>query len=69
MQNAFCHPQPEYIIVDGISSLFEKKENSSGKIFTQAEDFTIPSNSKGDSKFMSIAAASVLAKTYRVMNT
>ncbi|TDE06177.1 ribonuclease HII [Flavobacterium hiemivividum] len=65
-------PQPEYIIVDGNSPFIRKKGiiKSSGKIFTPAEIeilTSIPSSSivKGDSKFMSIAAASVLAKTYR----
>jgi ribonuclease HII len=65
-------PQPEYIIVDGNSPFIRKKgiKNSSGKIFTPAEiDIlsSIPNSSiiKGDAKFMSIAAASVLAKTYR----
>ncbi|PKH66209.1 ribonuclease HII [Flavobacterium sp. ALD4] len=66
------NPQPEYIIVDGNSPFIRKKgiKNSSGKIFTPAEiDIlsSIPNTSiiKGDAKFMSIAAASVLAKTYR----
>ncbi|CAM2785473.1 ribonuclease HII [Flavobacterium frigoris] len=66
------NPQPEYIIVDGNSPFIRKKgiKNSSGKIFTPAELTiltSIPSSSivKGDAKFMSIAAASVLAKTYR----
>ncbi len=65
-------PQPNYIIVDGNSPFINKKgiKNSSGKIFTATEIgilTSIPSTSivKGDSKFMSIAAASVLAKTYR----
>lgn len=65
-------PLPEYIIVDGNTPFIRKKGilNSSGKIFTDAEIeilTTIPSSSiiKGDSKFISIAAASVLAKTYR----
>lgn len=54
-----------------IALLFEKGiKNSSGKVFTPAEiDIltSIPNSSivKGDAKFMSIAAASVLAKTYR----
>jgi ribonuclease HII len=66
------NPQPEYIIVDGNSPFIRKKgiKNSSGRIFTPAEIeilTSIPSSSivKGDAKFMSIAAASVLAKTYR----
>lgn len=63
---------PKYIIVDGNRPLngklgmFQKK----GKIFTKEEiDFlkNIPNQSiiKGDSKYLSIAAASVLAKTQR----
>ena len=72
------NPLPEYIIVDGNSPFIRKKGilNYSGKIFTPSEiDIltSIPSTSivKGDSKFMSIAAASILAKTYRddYMNT
>ncbi|MEZ7499185.1 ribonuclease HII [Flavobacterium sp. Arc3] len=66
------NPQPQYIIVDGNSPFIRKKgiKNSSGKIFTPVELTiltSIPSSSivKGDAKFMSIAAASVLAKTYR----
>ena len=66
------NPQPEYIIVDGNSPFIQKKwkVNTHGKIFTLEEKellTAIPSLSivKGDSKFMSIAAASVLAKTYR----
>ena len=66
------NPQPEYIIIDGNSPFIRKKGimNCSGKIFntTELEILKkIPSSSiiKGDAKFMSIAAASVLAKTYR----
>ncbi|WP_414000283.1 ribonuclease HII [Flavobacterium sp. W1B] len=66
------NPQPKYIIVDGNAPFIRKKgiKNTSGKFFTNAEIeilASIPSTSivKGDSKFMSIAAASVLAKTYR----
>ena len=66
------NPRPEYIIVDGNSPFIAKKgiKNREGKIFTVAEFEilnSIPNTSivKGDSKFMSIAAASVLAKTYR----
>jgi ribonuclease HII len=65
-------PQPEYIIVDGNAPFIHKNgiKNKSGKIYTTAEiDIltSIPSTSivKGDANFMSIAAASVLAKTYR----
>jgi ribonuclease HII len=65
-------PRPNHIIVDGNSPFIPKGgiTNRGGKIFTQAEIEilnSIPNASiiKGDSKFMSIAAASVLAKTYR----
>lgn len=44
--------QPEYIIVDG--NKFKKYKNTPHKTIV-----------KGDSKYVSIAAASVLAKTYR----
>ena len=66
------HPRPKSIIVDGNSPFIPKGgiKNRGGKIFTDAEIEilnSIPNASiiKGDSKFMSIAAASVLAKTYR----
>lgn len=66
------HLQPEYIIVDGNSPLIPKGgiKNRGGKIFTSTEIeilSSIPNTSivKGDSKYVSIAAASVLAKTYR----
>ena len=66
------NPRPEYIIVDGNAPFIAKKgiKNREGKIFTVAEFEilnSIPNTSivKGDSKFMSIAAASILAKTYR----
>lgn len=66
------NPLPEYIIVDGNRPIFSKLEikNTFGKVFSQNEIDTlkkIPNTSiiKGDSKFLSIAAASVLAKTYR----
>ena len=65
-------PQPEYIIVDGNAPFIHKNglKNKGGKIYTKAEIeilTSIPSTSivKGDAKFMSIAAASALAKTYR----
>lgn len=65
-------PQPEYIIVDGNAPFIHKNglKNKGGKIYTAAEIeilSSLPSTSivKGDAKFMSIAAASVLAKTYR----
>jgi len=45
-------PKPNYIIVDG-------------NRFKALEDIPFSTVIKGDSKFMSIAAASVLAKTYR----
>lgn len=63
---------PEFIIVDGNRSLNAKLglKNSFGKQFTKAEIEllkSIPNQSiiKGDSKYLSIAAASILAKTYR----
>ena len=71
-------PQPKYIIIDGNAAFIHKNgiKNKGGRIFTDLEiDIlnSIPNTSivKGDSKFMSIAAASILAKTYRddYMNT
>lgn len=66
------NPTPEYIIVDGNRPLNGKlgMKQKSGKIFTTDEIKllkAIPNTSiiKGDSKYLSIAAASVLAKTYR----
>jgi ribonuclease HII len=66
------NPLPEYIIVDGNRPLNGKlgMKQKTGKIFTTNEIKlleSIPSTSiiKGDSKYLSIAAASVLAKTYR----
>lgn len=66
------NPIPEYIIVDGNRALNAKLglKSISGKKFTKIEiDLlqSIPNQSivKGDSKYLSIAAASVLAKTYR----
>lgn len=66
------NPTPEYIIVDGNRLLNAKLglKNKIGKQFTVKEiEFlkSIPNQSiiKGDSKYLSIAAASVLAKTYR----
>lgn len=63
---------PEFIIVDGNRSLNAKLglKTTSGKQFSKAEIEllkSIPNQSiiKGDSKYLSIAAASVLAKTYR----
>ena len=63
---------PEHIIVDGNRPLNGKlgMKQKTGKIFTIEEIEllkSIPSSSiiKGDSKYLSIAAASVLAKTYR----
>ena len=64
--------QPEYIIVDGNRPLNGKlgMKQTVGKIFTPEEIETlksIPNTSiiKGDTKYLSIAAASILAKTYR----
>lgn len=66
------NPIPEFIIVDGNRLLNAKLglKNTSGKQFSKTEIEllkAIPNRSiiKGDAKFMSIAAASVLAKTYR----
>ena len=66
------HPTPEYIIVDGNRPLNGKlgMKQRTGKIFTKEEIEilkSIPTTSiiKGDSKYLSIAASSVLAKTYR----
>jgi len=66
------NPIPKHIIVDGNRPLISKgsHNNTIGKLFTAEElDLikSIPSTSiiKGDSKYLSIAAASVLAKTYR----
>ncbi len=63
---------PEFIIVDGNRSLNSKLglKGTFGKQFSKREIEllqSIPNQSiiKGDSKYMSIAAASVLAKTYR----
>ena len=63
---------PEFIIVDGNRPLNTKlgMKNTFGKQFSKAEIEllkSIPNQSivKGDSKYMSIAAASILAKTYR----
>ena len=63
---------PEFIIVDGNRALNAKLglKSNTGKKFSKAEIEllqSIPNQSiiKGDSKYMSIAAASVLAKTYR----
>lgn len=63
---------PEYIIVDGNRSINAKLglKNTFGKQFSKEEIAllkSIPNQSiiKGDAKFLSIAAASILAKTYR----
>jgi ribonuclease HII len=64
--------RPEFLIVDGNRPIFSKLgiKTKSGCNFTKEEiEYlkSIPNQSivKGDSKFLSIAAASVLAKTYR----
>jgi ribonuclease HII len=66
------NPTPLYIIVDGNRPLLSKNsfKKCSGKMFTPEEMeilHAIPNTSivKGDSKYRSIAAASILAKTYR----
>ena len=63
---------PEYIIVDGNRPLNGKlgMKQAQGKIFNSKEIEilnSIPNTSiiKGDANFLSIAAASILAKTYR----
>ncbi|SEP80856.1 ribonuclease HII [Flavobacterium urocaniciphilum] len=63
---------PQHIIVDGNRPLNGKlgKKQTIGKIFNATEIEilnSIPNTSiiKGDAKFLSIAAASILAKTYR----
>jgi ribonuclease HII len=65
-------PTPEFIIVDGNRSMNAKLglKNKAGKKLSKTEIEllqSIPNQSivKGDSKYLSIAAASVLAKTYR----
>ena len=62
------NPLPNHIIIDGNAPFISKK--GFYKEFSESEKKTlndIPSLSiiKGDAKFMNIAAASVLAKTYR----
>jgi ribonuclease HII len=66
------NPLPNYIIVDGNRPLNGKlgMKQKTGNIFSADEIEllkAIPNTSiiKGDSKFLSIAAASILAKTYR----
>lgn len=66
------NPLPNYIIVDGNRPLNSKLglKQKTGKLFSNQEIEllkSIPTTSiiKGDSKYLSIAAASVLAKTYR----
>lgn len=66
------NPAPQYVIIDGNSAFIQKKwrENKNGKIFTAKEKETltaIPNLAivKGDTKYLNIAAASILAKTYR----
>lgn len=70
-------PQPNFAIIDGNRPLVPKRpfHNQTGKIFAANETAlvkSIPNKSiiKGDAKYISIAAASILAKTYRddVMN-
>jgi ribonuclease HII len=66
------NPAPLYIIVDGNRPLISKNsfKNKLGEVFTDKEIAVLKSIAstsiiKGDSKYLSIAAASVLAKTYR----
>ena len=61
-------PKPEFVIIDGNSPFISKK--GFFKDFLKSEikmlsNIKACSIIKGDSKYMSIAAASVLAKTYR----
>lgn len=63
---------PQYIIIDGNKKITPKKpfHNTTGKIFNQNELAfiqNIPNECviKGDGKYLNIAAASILAKTYR----
>jgi len=65
-------PQPTFVIVDGNRPLIPKRpfHNQTGKVFTSNEIALIKSIPnkciiKGDANYISIAAASVLAKTYR----
>lgn len=66
------NPHPEFVIADGNREINSKLglKSTYGKQFSEAEIKlleSIPNQSivKGDSKFLSIAAASILAKTYR----
>lgn len=66
------NPTPLYIILDGNAPFIPKKgiSNTAGKIFDKSEMeilHKIPNTSivKGDAKYLSIAAASILAKTHR----
>lgn len=66
------NPTPNSIIIDGNRNLFPKKyiNNKVGKIISLEDEQklrAIPNQciTKGDGKFLSIAAASILAKTYR----
>jgi ribonuclease HII len=72
------NPMPNFIIVDGNRNINAKLglKSTIGKVFSEEEISllkSIPNQSivKGDSKYLSIAAASVLAKTFRddYMNT
>lgn len=58
------NPRPIYIIVDGNRPL-EKTFYNSKNLTGTFNNIPFTSIVRGDSKFMSIAAASVLAKTYR----
>ena len=62
------NPIPEYVIVDGNAPLISKKgfyKKFSSYETTILENINSTSIVKGDSKYYSIAAASILAKTYR----
>jgi ribonuclease HII len=61
-------PNPKYVIIDGNAPLISKKglfKEFSIKEKLFLENIQSTSIVKGDSKFYSIAAASILAKTYR----
>jgi ribonuclease HII len=58
------NPRPIYIIVDGNRPL-EKTFDNSKDLSGTFNNIPFTSIVKGDSKYVSIAAASVLAKTYR----
>ena len=61
-------PKPEFVIIDGNSPFISKKgffKDFSKSEIKMLSNLKTCSIIKGDSKYMSIAASSVLAKTYR----